>query len=94
MELHEHKYTWYKFGCKDASYLKVKSSYTSLNWSEKLLYNFHLLICKYCRKFVEQIEIMDKWIKSKGNKASISMSDSKKTAINQQINDFLTNNNS
>lgn len=91
-EIKEHTYKWYTFGCKDASYLKVKSSFHKLNLSEKILYHFHLFMCKYCRRFSQQIQKLDDFIKNSSKTDSLTMSESKKALINQQIKQFLTKN--
>lgn len=88
-ELKAHTYKWYEFGCKDASYLNTKSDYADLKFSEKFLYFFHLLICKYCRRFVKQIARIETLIKSGSNQSNHAMTPEKKLAINQLITEKL-----
>lgn len=88
-EIKAHTYKWYEFGCKDASYLKTKADYTSLSLSEKLLYYFHLAICKYCRRFVKQVNRIDALLKSQNINNGIEMAEKKKLAINQLITEKL-----
>lgn len=90
-ELKAHTYKWYEFGCKDASYLNTKSDYTSLKFSEKFLYFFHLLICKYCRRFVKQIKRMEALLKLE-NPINNTMKSEKKLSINQLITQKLKKN--
>lgn len=89
----EHKYVWYKFGCKDATYLNTKASYRKLSFSESVLYFFHLLICKYCRRFVQQVKNLENALKN-GEKNQIrNLPEERKVLINQSITDFLRKNN-
>ncbi|MBA3665410.1 MAG: hypothetical protein H0W61_14540 [Bacteroidetes bacterium] len=88
-EIKEHIYKWYEFGCKDASYLKTKADYSTLNFSEKFLYNFHLATCKYCRRFVKQVNKIDALLKLGTDQVGLRMSDKKKLAINQVITENL-----
>lgn len=91
-ELKAHTYKWYEFGCKDASYIKTKSDYTSLKFSEKFLYFFHLLICKYCRRFVKQINRIEALLKVAPDTLGLELSPEKKVAINQLITEKLEKN--
>ena len=89
-EIKAHTYKWYEFGCKDASYLKTKSDFAKLSPSEKLLYKFHLLTCKYCRRFVAQVNKIDALMRLSEGKSDLQMSPKRKLSINQLINDNLT----
>ncbi len=91
-EIAAHTYKWYKFGCKDASYLKTKADFEKLSVSEKVLYKFHLVTCKYCRRFVKQIIQIDTLIKATFNKSTLQLSPKRKLAINQLITEKLTKN--
>ncbi len=84
-ELQEHKHKWYTFGCKDATYFTVKSENTQLSISEKLLFNFHLTICKYCRRFVAQNRRINQLFRASYDKSSLTLSQNKKDALNQLI---------
>jgi hypothetical protein len=90
-EIKAHTYKWYEFGCKDASYLKTKSEYHELNFSEKFLYHFHLATCKYCRRFVKQVNQIEALIKMKADQPGFVMSDQKKVVLNQLITENLKN---
>jgi hypothetical protein len=84
-EINPHKYKWYEFGCKDASYLNTKAAFSKLSFSEKFLYTFHLVICKYCRRFVRQMAEIEHLLKEKSSKNVVELSQEKKQAINQAI---------
>ena len=88
-EIKEHTYKWYEFGCKDASYLKIKERFEKLKFTEKMLLLFHLITCKYCRRFVNQMHKIDTLIKGAFNKSSLQLTDKKKLAINQLITEKL-----
>lgn len=84
-ELKEHTHKWYTFGCKDATYLTVKGEYAKLSFSEKALLNFHLIICKYCRLFVNQNKKINSLFRASYGKNDLKLSDNKKEALNQLI---------
>ncbi len=44
--------------CKQASQLISKSLDRQLSWHERLEVRFHLLICKYCKRFSQQLITM------------------------------------
>lgn len=89
-EIKEHTYKWYEFGCKDASYLEVKRDYGQLSFSEKFLLSFHLATCKYCRRFVKQVNAIDALIKAGIASSGLTISKEKKVAINQAISEKLS----
>jgi hypothetical protein len=89
-EIHPHKYKWYEFGCKDASYLNTKAAFSKLSFSEKFLYTFHLAICKYCRRFVKQVAEIEQLLKAKSTKNVVELRLEKKQAINQLITENLS----
>jgi hypothetical protein len=91
-EIKGHKYTWYRFGCKDASYLKTKEDFEKLTFSEKLLLQFHLATCKYCRRFVKQINKINMLIRVTIDKSTLKIAPKKKLAINQLITEKLNKN--
>ncbi len=84
-EIKEHTYKWYEFGCKDATYLITKKKYNGLSVSEKSLLKFHLLTCKYCRRFVLQVNTIDKMILKNVNNINLTLAPEKKLALNQLI---------
>jgi thioredoxin-related protein len=91
-EIKAHKYKWYEFGCKDASYLKTKADFAKLSFSEKALFRFHLATCKYCRRFVKQVNQIDNLLKAAIAKSTLTISSQKKQAINQLITEKLQKN--
>ena len=44
--------------CKQASQLISKSLDRQLSWRERFAVRLHLLICKYCKRFSQQLETM------------------------------------
>lgn len=84
-EIKAHTYKWYEFGCKDATYLITKEKFNGLSISEKGLLKFHLLTCKFCRKFVSQVNTIDKLILKNVNNVNLTLSKEKKDALNQLI---------
>lgn len=91
-EIKAHTYKWYEFGCKDASYLIIKSEYGKLGFSEKALLKFHLATCKYCRRFVKQINKIDAILKLTVDQSGLKLAEEKKLIINQLITQNLTKN--
>lgn len=87
-ELKEHKHKWYTFGCKDATYLAVKSDYASLSFSERILLTFHTLICSYCKRFVVQNKKIKLFFKTAHKKSDLHLSKNKKDTINQLIKEM------
>ncbi len=91
-DIKAHKYKWFEFGCKDASYLKTKADYEQLSFSEKALLKFHLATCKYCRRFVKQVNQIDSLIRTTIDKSTLKIAPEKKLAINQLITEKLAKN--
>jgi hypothetical protein len=83
--MEEHKHKWYTFGCKDATYLMEKGSFTDLSLSEKVQLGFHKLMCKYCRRFAEQTRKINAFFRTSSEKSSLTLSSQKKQSINQLI---------
>lgn len=44
--------------CDEATTICDKSQYGEASLSEKISLNFHLLICKYCKKYTKQNNLM------------------------------------
>jgi len=91
-ELKAHTYKWYEFGCKDATYLTTKQKYNGLSVSEKGLLKFHLLTCKYCRRFVNQVNTIDKMLLKNVHNINLTLTTEKKAALNQLITQNLDKN--
>jgi hypothetical protein len=91
-EIKEHSYKWYEFGCKDASYLKTKADYETLSFSEKALYKFHMATCRYCRRFVRQVDQIDQLLKAAVSGSAVRISPERKQALNQLITEKLKKN--
>jgi len=84
-EQKEHTHKWYTFGCKDATYLTVKNDFAPLSSSEKILLKFHMIICKYCRRFVLQNKKINTQVKESYHNNHLTLSFDKKEALNQLI---------
>lgn len=84
----EHKHKWYTFGCKDATYLMSKKEYAPLSVSEKLLLQFHKLMCKYCRRFSEQSAKISNFFKTSAQRGNLELSAQKKQSLNQLITEI------
>lgn len=88
----EHKYKWYEFGCKDATYLLTKQNFVTLKTSEKGLLKFHMFTCGKCQKFVKQIQLMENLIKKTIDFNNLTLSIEKKSSINQQLTALIDKN--
>ncbi len=86
--IEEHKYKWYAFGCKDATYLMGKKEYVPLSFSEKALLIFHKLTCKYCRRFAAQIQKIKAFFRTSAQESSLTLSAQKKQSLNQLITEI------
>lgn len=85
----EHSHKWYTFGCKDATLLMTKKQFSRLTFSEKILVAFHLLICKYCRRFKTQVSSFADYFRKSADKNTFQLPLEKKEALNQIITDNL-----
>jgi len=47
-----------KITCDEATAICDKSQYGEASLSEKILLNIHLFICKYCKKYTKQNNLM------------------------------------
>ena len=86
---HQHTYKWYRFGCKDATYMQTKSSYTKLSFGENLLYRFHLIPCEYCRRVGVQLGVLEYLIRRGSEYASVELSEKRKNTVNQAITEYF-----
>ncbi len=46
------------FSCKEVSRKVSESMDRKLPWHQRLLMNLHLMMCKYCRRFKNQLVVM------------------------------------
>jgi hypothetical protein len=49
-----------KITCRQATYLHTKSREGKLTLSERIGLTFHLTICKLCKRFFEQMDILER----------------------------------
>lgn len=77
--------------CKQASKLVSQSLDRQLTLSEKVGLRFHLLICKFCKRFEQQLMLIKKSIlasvKAIEQNEQIQLPNDAKTRITQAIND-------
>ena len=75
--------------CKQASQLISKSLDRQLSWRERFAVRFHLLICKYCKRFSQQLETMrtalQRMTKSIENDGNIQLPSETKSRIAHSI---------
>lgn len=76
--------------CKQASELISQSLDERLSWSSRISLNFHLLMCKYCKRFSKQMIAMKTAINGLRNtieeNESIQLSPGAKDRIMKKIN--------
>jgi len=63
------------FSCKRITEITEKEQVTTLSSTEKFRYKLHLLMCKLCRSYVKQSQIIEKAL---GNLFSTPDNDSKR----------------
>jgi len=78
--------------CKQATYLLLKKEeQQKLSFKEEYALKFHMSICKLCKAFKKQSEIMNEAIKQ-SLKEVVLMPRSEKDNLKTLINNNLTNN--
>ncbi|HOY70687.1 MAG TPA: zf-HC2 domain-containing protein [Methylotenera sp.] len=50
--------------CKSASQLVSQSLDAPLTWQSRLVLRLHLVICKYCRRFSQQLAVLRKAVQN------------------------------
>lgn len=75
--------------CKQTSLLVSQSLDRKLNWRERMAVRLHLLICVYCRRFMQQLLVMRATLKRLSqqieNDENIMMSSETKARIAHHI---------
>jgi hypothetical protein len=46
--------------CEEATLLVLRKDYDTIGWYQQIKISQHLLLCKYCRRFVQQNKLMQK----------------------------------
>lgn len=77
--------------CKQATYLLLKQEEKALSFKEEYALKFHMRICKLCRAFKIQSEIMNEAI-NKNLQQMVLMPQAEKNNLKALINSNLDNN--
>jgi hypothetical protein len=77
--------------CKQATYLLLKKEEKSLSFKEEYALKFHMSICKLCKAFKKQSEMMNEAI-NKNLQQMVLMSQKEKDNLKSLINNNLDNN--
>ncbi|NOT94078.1 hypothetical protein [Ferruginibacter sp.] len=48
------------FNCKHATLLSLKNEEGKISFIEKIKLHYHLLYCKYCKRFIKQSAVINK----------------------------------
>ena len=75
--------------CKQSTALSSKKNITHLSFKEKIALNIHLLICRMCKLFDLQIELILKSISKMPTHNRCSFSEEKKQKMKEMLNDEL-----
>lgn len=80
--------------CKESTFLISKKQQDKLSMSEKMKLQFHLMMCKYCRRFADQISFIQKAIKRLREKieaqgTKLSLNDEQKARMKEALNKKL-----
>lgn len=78
--------------CKQTSLLVSQSLDRPLTWRERWAVRLHLLICVYCRRFKQQLLLiqrqMTKWQHTTAEQPSVGLSEDAKQRIAQRLDTF------
>lgn len=94
-EKHIHYFTasGWNLCCKQATYLLLKKEELSkLSFKEEASLKFHLAICRFCRAFRRQSQLMNELIRETVLAAKRNMSEDDKTKLKLLINSQLNEN--
>ena len=76
--------------CKQATYLLLKKEeLTKLSFKDETALKFHMAICKFCRAFKKQSEIMNRLIHENVLASSVKLADADKDNLKSLINSNL-----
>ncbi|MBK3519316.1 anti-sigma factor family protein [Carboxylicivirga marina] len=78
--------------CKEATFLISKKQQDKLTRIEKIQLTFHLMMCKYCRRFERQTKFITKAIKKMNRRVEkqgvpMQMTDAQKQQLRQKLNE-------
>lgn len=78
--------------CKQTSLLVSQSLDRPLTWRERLAVRIHLLICVYCRRFMQQLKLIRRhmyaWQQQAAESQDIELPLAAKERIAQQLDKF------
>jgi len=79
--------------CKEATYLISKDQQDKLGFSERFKLKLHLMMCKYCRRFLVQVNFITKAIgkmKERIDKqgVEIKLTDEQKLGLRKKLTDI------
>ena len=77
--------------CKQATYLLLKKEEKALSFKEEYALKFHMSLCKLCKAFKKQSEIMNETI-NKNLQQMVLMPQAEKDNLKALINSNLDNN--
>jgi len=82
--------------CEESTFLTSKKQQDKLSTSERLQLFFHLMMCKYCRRFANQINLITKAIfrmrqKMEQQSTHIYLTDEQKERIKKALKDQQAN---
>jgi len=76
--------------CKQASQLVSQSLERKLNWQERMALRLHLWMCKYCRRFGQQLQafrvMLIRMVREMENNTQITLPTESKQSIANLIN--------
>src|ERR1700757_4265209 len=76
--------------CKQATYLLLKKEeLTKLSFKDETALKFHMAICKFCRAFKKQSEIMNRLISENVLESSVKLANTDKNNLKSLINSNL-----
>ncbi|MGZ3863081.1 MAG: hypothetical protein ACXVPN_04695 [Bacteroidia bacterium] len=82
--------TGWNLCCKQATYLLLKKEELSkLSFKEESALKFHMAICKFCRAFRKQSELMNELISKSVKISSFTLADADKNNLKSLINKGL-----
>lgn len=73
--------------CKEASYLASKKLDKKLTWREQLNFSFHVMVCKFCRRYAEEIKALHNMMQKAAEKNLSILPESVK--LSQQSRDKI-----
>ena len=77
------------FNCKEVSHLVSKSMDHKISISKKMGVRFHLMMCKHCARFENQLTMIRSLLKSQAtDSTSLKMDEKAKKKITQSLKEY------